>query len=77
MDRTLLIAYLAQAERHIREGERHLLRHRQIVDALERHGRGDFLSDVQKQGRKSSRKSGKVTFVGRENSLFTQPKGFA
>ena len=39
MNRPLLLAHLAQVERHIRKGERHLLR-RQIVDALERHGRG-------------------------------------
>jgi len=40
MNRPLLLAHLAQVERHIRKGERHLLRQRQIVDALERHGRG-------------------------------------
>src|SRR6516165_4748245 len=40
MNRPLLLAHLAQVERHIREGERHILRQRQIVDALERHGRG-------------------------------------
>jgi len=39
MNRPLLLAHLAQVERHI-AGERHLLRQRQIVDALERHGRG-------------------------------------
>jgi len=28
-------------ERHVRDGERHLLRQREIVDELERHGRGN------------------------------------
>jgi DNA repair protein RadC len=40
MNRTLLLAHLAQVERHIREGERHLSRQREIVAELERHGRG-------------------------------------
>jgi hypothetical protein len=40
MKKTLVLTHLAQAERHIREGERHLLRQRRIVDELERHGRG-------------------------------------
>jgi hypothetical protein len=34
-------AHLAQTERHIRQSERHLLHQRQIVDELERHGRGN------------------------------------
>jgi len=32
--------HLGQAERHIREGERLILRQRQLVDELERHGHG-------------------------------------
>jgi len=40
MDRILLLDRLGQAERHIREGERHILRQREIIDELERHGRG-------------------------------------
>jgi len=41
MMRSHLRAELAKAERHVREGERHLLRQREIVDELERHGRGN------------------------------------
>jgi hypothetical protein len=40
MNRILLLDYLGQAERHIREGERHISRQRKIIDELERHGRG-------------------------------------
>jgi hypothetical protein len=40
MNRILLLDSLGQAERHIREGERHILRQREIIDELERHGRG-------------------------------------
>ena len=40
MNRTLAIAQLAHVERDIRDGERHLSRQREIVDELERHGRG-------------------------------------
>ena len=40
MKRSILLHHLAQVERHIRDGERHLLRQREIVDELERHGRG-------------------------------------
>jgi hypothetical protein len=40
MNRATLLARLAYVERHIRDGERHLLRQREIVDELERHGRG-------------------------------------
>jgi hypothetical protein len=40
MKRSMLLNHLAQVERHIRDGERHLLRQREIVDELERHGRG-------------------------------------
>jgi len=36
----VLVNHLAQAERHIREGERLILRQRQLVDELERHGHG-------------------------------------
>ena len=38
--RSLLLNNPAHVERHIRDGERHLLRQREIVDELERHGRG-------------------------------------
>ena len=41
MKRSMLLDHLAQVERHIRDGERHLLRQREIVDELERHGRGN------------------------------------
>jgi hypothetical protein len=40
MERSLLLDHLDQVERHIRDGEWHLLRQREIVDELERHGRG-------------------------------------
>jgi len=40
MQRAILSERLAQVERHIRDGERHLLRQREIVAELERHGRG-------------------------------------
>jgi hypothetical protein len=36
----MLLDHLGQVERHIREGERHLMRQREIVTELERHGRG-------------------------------------
>ena len=39
MKRSILLDHLAYVERHIREGERHLSRQREIVDELERHGR--------------------------------------
>ena len=41
MKRSQLLDHLAHVERHIRDGERHLLRQREIVDELERHGRGN------------------------------------
>jgi hypothetical protein len=41
MRRSLLLNQLAHVERHIRDGERHLLRQREIVEELERHGRGN------------------------------------
>jgi hypothetical protein len=40
MNRVALLARLAHAERHIRDGERHLSRQREIVAELELHGRG-------------------------------------
>lgn len=40
MKRSILLGELAQADRHVREGERHLLRQREIVAELERHGHG-------------------------------------
>jgi hypothetical protein len=40
MSRATLLDELAHVERHIRDGERHLLRQREIVDELARHGRG-------------------------------------
>jgi hypothetical protein len=36
----MLLDNLAHVERHIRDGERHLLRQREIVAELKRHGRG-------------------------------------
>ena len=41
MKRAMLLDHLAYVERHISDGERHLLRQREIVDELERHGRGN------------------------------------
>jgi hypothetical protein len=41
MNRATLLAHLAHAERHIRDGERHVSRQREIIDALERHGHGN------------------------------------
>ena len=41
MKRSLLVNQLAQVERHIREGERHIFRQREIVNELERHGHGN------------------------------------
>jgi hypothetical protein len=40
MNRPTFLARLANADRHIREGERHLTRQREIVAELERHGHG-------------------------------------
>jgi hypothetical protein len=40
MKRSMLLDHLAYVERDICDGERHLLRQREIVDELERHGRG-------------------------------------
>jgi hypothetical protein len=40
MNRGTLVNHLGQAERHIREGERLILRQRQIIDELEGHGHG-------------------------------------
>jgi hypothetical protein len=41
VNRATLLDHLAYVEHHIRDGERHLSRQREIVDELERHGRGD------------------------------------
>ncbi len=41
MKRAMLLGYLAAAERHITEGARNVARQREIVDELERHGRGN------------------------------------
>ena len=41
MKRAMLLDHPAYVERHISDGERHLLRQREIVDELERHGRGN------------------------------------
>jgi hypothetical protein len=41
MKRAMLLDHLAYVERHISDGERHHLRQREIVDELERHGRGN------------------------------------
>jgi hypothetical protein len=40
MKRSMLLVQLAQNKRHIRQGERHLLRQHEIVAELRRHGRG-------------------------------------
>jgi hypothetical protein len=40
MNRKALLSNLAYAERHVRDGERHILQQREIVDKLERHGWG-------------------------------------
>ena len=40
MDRTVLLATLETANRHIAEGERHIERQREIVARLEQQGRG-------------------------------------
>jgi hypothetical protein len=37
MKRAMLLDQLAHVDRHIRDGERHLLRQREIVAELERH----------------------------------------
>lgn len=37
----MLLDHLVHVERHIREGERHLSRQREIVAELERHGHGN------------------------------------
>jgi len=36
----MLIHRLAATERHIKKGERHVVHQREIIEALERHGRG-------------------------------------
>lgn len=38
MDRHILLDHLAQADRHVDQGERHLAQQRAQVDALERDG---------------------------------------
>lgn len=40
MDRTVLRRHLAQAQRHVEEGETHLARQRELVRKLERGGHG-------------------------------------
>ena len=40
MKRSMVLEQLAHAERHIVQGEPHLLRQREIVAELERHGHG-------------------------------------
>jgi hypothetical protein len=40
MKQPFLVDELTEIERHVRECERHLLHQREIVDELERHGRG-------------------------------------
>jgi hypothetical protein len=40
MKQSSLLDNLAHVERHIRDGERHIVRQREIIDELERHGRG-------------------------------------
>jgi hypothetical protein len=40
VNRATLLAHLAQVERHISDGGRHLSRQREIVAELERHGHG-------------------------------------
>ncbi|MGH8269523.1 MAG: hypothetical protein ACRES1_05625 [Steroidobacteraceae bacterium] len=40
MDRTMIRRHLAQAERHVEEGETHLARQRELVRKLERDGHG-------------------------------------
>src|SRR6516162_2022345 len=40
MNRAAVLEHLAHTERHIRDGERHLLRQREIVAELECHGHG-------------------------------------
>jgi hypothetical protein len=38
MDRAMLWNHLAQAERHVAEGEHHIVLHRALMDELERDG---------------------------------------
>lgn len=38
MDRTVILEHLAQARRHVVQGERHIARQREIVAELERKG---------------------------------------
>jgi len=40
MKQSFILHHLAAVERHIRDGERHLFHQREIVEELERHGRG-------------------------------------
>ncbi len=44
MNRAALLNRLAATERHIAVGEQHLLRQREIVGELERHGRGNSVT---------------------------------
>ncbi len=46
MQRSMLLDALAHAERHIRDGERHLSRQREIVVELERHHRRSRTAQV-------------------------------
>jgi hypothetical protein len=43
-DRTMLLEHLAQAERHVAEGERDIARQREIIAELERDGRDTTLA---------------------------------
>ena len=38
MDRTMLLDHLAQAERHVAQGDGHILRQRALIDRLHRDG---------------------------------------
>jgi hypothetical protein len=44
MDKDVKLKYLVQAERHMADGEQHILRQRSIVAQLERDGRDTSLS---------------------------------
>ena len=44
MDRAILLDHLALAERHVAEGDRHLMRQREIVAEIEEAGRDSALA---------------------------------
>ena len=45
MDRAVILNHLAQAERHVAEGEQHIIRQREIIEMLARQGHDTKAAD--------------------------------